>query len=265
MKRCTAYCTAKSYALNKLSDTFQQERDIIAYGTDAISMSYKNGRAFCFDSGVVVFWNMESTSNEEAFLKLLKPHEHDSLTKPFLEEFHFDHGESPHMENDIITLAQQGDDKSMLSASFAIAQSMKLKTYEERIEQAVSDTDHISLSLAERGRIPLSRKVIGMKIGQLFRLRSFINVQSAFLETPSFFWENTAYEPGYHVVATELDLAERTHMLNEKLDMIHDFYQILGDELGHRHSQILEYVIVILILIEVVMGISSFFIPGTLH
>ena len=55
----------------------------------------------------------------------------------------------------------------------------------------------------------------------------------------------------------DLEIRSRTQTLNRKLDIMHDLYQILGDELNHRHTAKLEWIIIILIMIEVLLAISN--------
>ena len=52
-----------------------------------------------------------------------------------------------------------------------------------------------------------------------------------------------------------LDLSQRIHVLNSKLDIMRDLYSILSDELKHAHSSRLEIVVILLIFIEVCIGI----------
>ena len=50
-----------------------------------------------------------------------------------------------------------------------------------------------------------------------------------------------------------MDIATRLDILNRRLDVIHELYEILSNELKHAHSSYLEWVIIWLIVSEVVM------------
>jgi uncharacterized Rmd1/YagE family protein len=73
------------------------------------------------------------------------------------------------------------------------------------------------------------------------------------LDTPEFFWEHSHLEGLYEMATAYLDLDARVDVLNQRLCVIQDLLQMLGDELNHAHSSFLEWVIIILILIEVVV------------
>ena len=57
------------------------------------------------------------------------------------------------------------------------------------------------------------------------------------------------------MIANHLDLETRIEVLNQRLDIVHDLFEMLGNELNHQHSSKLEWIIIWLIVIEVVMSI----------
>jgi uncharacterized Rmd1/YagE family protein len=63
----------------------------------------------------------------------------------------------------------------------------------------------------------------------------------------------------FEIAATYLDLKTRLDIVNRKLDVIHELYGILLDELKHRHSSFLETVVVLLIFIEIILTIIKIF------
>jgi uncharacterized Rmd1/YagE family protein len=56
-----------------------------------------------------------------------------------------------------------------------------------------------------------------------------------------------------------MDITTRLDILNRRLDVIHELYEILSSELNHRHSSRLELTIILLILIEVVVVLRNEF------
>jgi len=253
--RCSAYCTAKTYDLSKINDFLRSRCPTTLY-QDVIHFRFKKGEVFCFDHGCVIFWNLSEEEEQESLKYILK-YEIEPLKTPEFDEFSFHYGPHTRMSQDEITLEDAQDPLLKLAISYGLAQSVKLLVYERRIESAIEDSSLITQALAKKGKVPLSRKEIGRKIGALFFERSSINLQSDFLDTPEFFWENSEYEATYRQAAKELDIKSRTQSLNRKLEMIHELFQILGDELNHRHSTRLEWIIIILILFEVLLAIST--------
>jgi uncharacterized Rmd1/YagE family protein len=51
------------------------------------------------------------------------------------------------------------------------------------------------------------------------------------------------------------DIQLRQSILNHRLDVIHELYSLLSNELNYKNSTRLEVIIIILIAIEVVLGL----------
>lgn len=92
-------------------------------------------------------------------------------------------------------------------------------------------------------------------MGALFIERSSINLRADVLDTPEFFWEYPELEPLYTMTANYLDVRSRVEILNKRLDIIHDLFEVLGTELNHLHSNRLEMTIILLIVIEVLIAL----------
>jgi len=248
-------CTANSYNLLKLNEFLRKKHETFLY-QEALHCRLNKSDVFIFAHGCVVFWNKTKEATEN-LLKTLKPFENGPLDKLEFDQFKFDYGTPTKVFQDEIILEDPEDVLSKLVISYGLAQSVKLLVYENRIEGAIHSTTQISQALAKKGRVPLTRRQIGRKIGELFLEKSYINLQSAFLDTPEFFWDHPEHEPLYRLIAKDLDIKTRTQSLNLKLELIHELFQILGDEINHRSSAKLELIIIALILFEVVLSITN--------
>jgi uncharacterized Rmd1/YagE family protein len=71
------------------------------------------------------------------------------------------------------------------------------------------------------------------------------------LDTPEFFWEYPEYEHAYNATARYLDIRPRVDVLSNKLNVIHELFEMLAEELNHKHSSFLEWIIIILIAFEI--------------
>ncbi len=52
------------------------------------------------------------------------------------------------------------------------------------------------------------------------------------------------------------DIQIRQNILNHRLSMIHELYNILSNDLNYKHSTRLEWIIIILITMEVVLSLA---------
>lgn len=253
---CRAYCTASSYHIKTLYEKLKHEnatlyRDVIHLPVPGKSI----GDIFYFSYGAAVCWGL---SHEKCldYLDQIKDFEERPLPGNEIEvdEFSFTFGEAPKIVEDEITLPNR-DVLNRLAISHGLAQSVKLGTFENAIRKTFNDTRHIPQDLARHGRIPLSRREIRRKMGALFIERSSINLHLDVLDTPEFFWEYSELEPLYAMTNNYLDIDTRVEVLNQRLDVVHELFEMLGNELNHQHSSRLEWTIICLIVIEVFLSI----------
>jgi uncharacterized Rmd1/YagE family protein len=255
--RCTGYCTSASYDIPRLyqflqvSGTSQLFRDVI-HNQPKDDMGVKRD-IFYFPYGVVIFWGF-SVEEEKNLLTSLRKFEKELLTKMEIDEFSFSYGDKMKIEQDEITL-QKKDSLSKLAISYAIGQSLKLTVFEEAISRTIEHSKHLPKELAIRGKIPLSRRETSRKMGELFLERNYINLHTEILDTPEFFWEHAELEAFYRRMIHYLDVTKRGELLNRRLTLLHELFEILGNELNHQQSSRLEMTIIILIVIEVVLAL----------
>ena len=259
--RCSSYCTASSYKIDKLAILLREKQLDPKFYDDVIHIERSDeegkGHAFFFPYGCVVFWNLDLDLENE-FLNLLGEFSLDKRPHIIQDECTFIYNTSTdiHEEEDEI-LVESNDDLIILSISYGLSQSVKLTACEESINTTIQNTRHLPDELAKAGKISLSRKKLSQKLGALFAERHSINLHTDVLDTPEFFWRRPKYEPYYQMSALYLDIQTRTEILNRRLGVIHELYGILADELKHLHSSRLEMIIIFLIVIEVVVAISK--------
>ena len=255
--RCTCYCTAASYDISSLFQHLQQLGPTQLFRDVAHIQVQENdllkGDVFYFSYGSVVCWGF-SEEEEKEILKSIKEFEREPLTKVELDEFTFVYGEEMKIEEDEIIL-QNRNALTKLAVSHGLAQSVKLTTFEELIQKTIDHTKQLPVELARRGKIPLSRKEISKKMGEIFIERNFINQHSDILDTPEFFWDYPELEHFYRRAAHYLDVTKRGEILNKRLKVVHELFEILSSELNHQHSSRLEIIIILLIFIEVTIAL----------
>jgi uncharacterized Rmd1/YagE family protein len=146
-----------------------------------------------------------------------------------------------------------------LTISHAIAQSTKLTLFEGRIDDTITSTQHIPLIMAQTGKVPMSRSAIIKKIGSLFVMRINVNLVSPILDTPELFWSEPSLEPLYNAARGYLEIPQRVELLNQRCGVISDLLDMLKEHLNSTHGETLEWIIIILIAIEILIGLVTIF------
>jgi uncharacterized Rmd1/YagE family protein len=259
--RCAAYCTATSFENSRLVEYLKSRygatriREVIHVKLGQTTHATAEGDVFFFPYASVVFWGLER-SQEKSLLNEIKQFEYQPVEEIGEDEFVYTYGPTTSIKEDDIVLP----DKEILTKvafSHAIAQSVKLDTFEYTIQKTVDLTRELPRRLAEQGKISLSGKEIRRMMGTLFIDRHSINLHQELLDTPEFFWEYSELEPIYKIVAHYLDIERRVNVLNQRLTVLKELFDMLNNEINHKHSNRLEWTIIWLIVIEVFIALSK--------
>ncbi|PJF17343.1 hypothetical protein PSACC_02843 [Paramicrosporidium saccamoebae] len=226
---------------------------------DAVASDAPIGEIFVFDYGVVVIWGLDEEDEKKA-LHRLQPYETDRLSPDDveLESFSFCHNpdKPARLFNDIINL-RTGHHLVKLTISHALAQSVKLAYFEELIENTILHTKNIPYELSSTGTIKMSRQDINRQIGELFAMRMNVNLISNVLDTPELFWSFPTLAPLYRAVRGYLEISQRVEVLNQRCAVLSDMLDMLRDHANIMHGETLEWIVIVLIAIEIFIGIAK--------
>ncbi|RZI47552.1 hypothetical protein EDM53_01230 [Rickettsiales endosymbiont of Peranema trichophorum] len=261
--RCSYYCCGDVFDLPKIvtklghsvavAKIHENEVLLVQLIDDANNIK----ELFIFSYGCVAFWDF-ALSQETEFLRSIDDFLINPLTEPIIDscsyELNAGHITGIDEEADLITL-ESHDPYIKLSLSYGLSQSVKLTSFENSVDKTVAATKHIPQNIIKTGKVALSRRVLSIKIGELFAERNSINLHSTILDTPEFFWRRPRYQTYYDMSVKFMDIHTRLEILNKRLSVIQELYQMLSNELQYIHASRLELVIIFLIMIEVVLGI----------
>ncbi len=249
MNACTALCVAKNFSFSPLREMLSKRYAYTLY-RDVIHIGQDSGDVFVFSYGAIVAWGI-APADLKKILHAIEPFEQGPFLEYYSDEFTYSVTGSTTIKDDHICLASD-DSLEKLALSHGIAQSVKLEEFETSAEKTIEETAKIPLNLAGSGKIRLSRRQISKMRGNLFLVTSDINLRYNLLDTPEFFWEYPEVEYAYEMMARYLDITSRVDILNQKIDVIHDLFGMLAAEQYHKHSSTLEWIIILLIAVEIV-------------
>ncbi|CUM67709.1 uncharacterized protein PRCAT00005412001 [Priceomyces carsonii] len=155
----------------------------------------------------------------------------------------------------------QGSDKSkrlLDKTAFAIglSRSTRLSVLEDALEHHLLLTRKNSENLSKGVKISGSESTFLRLTGRLFLLRGKLNLYSELIETPDVYWTEPTLERIYESVSRVLDINPRISILNRKLDYATEEQRALLGVLSEKKGARLEWIIIILIMVEV--GFESF-------
>ncbi|KAL3913976.1 MAG: hypothetical protein SGPRY_007791 [Prymnesium sp.] len=276
-KRCTSYCLGLSLELEDMFRPLQGHghcsmhrqggtfcQPSISHRLTHTSLALRDGlnavlhcsinaldaHAFYFSYGSIVTWGLSERAELNLISELkITNHVVNPLSDMEVDDFWYvtTVGAKPTLQKDTIQLSTE-EIKEKLAVSFALAQSVKLGVFERTVDQTIHDTRHIPEQMARDGTIKLKRKQITKQIGQLFVDRASINLHSDILDHPDFFWEDDEWLSFYLRVSKYLETDRRVEVLNKRLDIIKELFDMLASEVHNSHANKLEWIIIILIV-----------------
>mmetsp|Transcript_70156 Transcript_70156/g.218001 ORF Transcript_70156/g.218001 Transcript_70156/m.218001 type:complete len:497 (-) Transcript_70156:42-1532(-) len=140
-----------------------------------------------------------------------------------------------------------------LAHAYALAQSVRLGVFEIVVDRSIGNTRSIPETMAETGEVQLDARELSKQIGGLLMLRCDVNLHTDILDTPEIFWDEERFEPHYVACRGYLDIDKRVEILNQRLGVLKDLYDLLQNSLNVKHGNKLEWIVIILILVEVVL------------
>jgi len=257
--RCSAYCTAASVTTSRLFEYLKAKYEVKRYREVIYIKPPTNnpqeGDVFIFPYASVVCWGLDP-NREKELLKEISKYEYQPLDVPCYDEFTYAYGPKANITEDEIIVPDH-DILTKLAFAHGISQSVKLDSFEQTIQRTVDLTRELPQRLATQGKISLTGKQIHRMMGRLFIDRHSINLHQELLDTPDFFWEYSELEPIYKITAHYLDRERRVNVLNQRLTVLKELFDMLSNEFNHKHAARLEWTIIWLIVIEVALAFAK--------
>ncbi|XP_060096844.1 required for meiotic nuclear division protein 1 homolog [Heteronotia binoei] len=276
LMQCTAFATADEYHLGNLCHDLTSQgyveittlpRDaanVLVIGTENSMKEYDPGIIFFFREGSVVFWNIEEKTMKN-IMQVLERHEIQPYEIALIhwenEEINYRRGEGPsklHKGEILINSELDIDEVTLEKFAFsnALCLSVKLGIWEASLDNFVESIQSIPEILKSRRKVKLSHADVMQKIGELFALRHRINLSSDLLITPDFYWDREHLEQLYDKTCQFLSINRRVKVVNEKLQHCTELTDLMRSHLSEKHALRLEWMIVILITIEVMFELG---------
>jgi uncharacterized Rmd1/YagE family protein len=218
---------------------------------------------YIFSFGAVVFWNFPGPEYEEHWLDqnifgLMadacgEAHNKEEIVSA-ADDMAFTFGETFSIKRDIAQLTTR-ETGEKLAVSFALAKSSLLSIYEERVQRVIDRNSHIPEEMAKNGRIHMTREEIGKEVGKMFLVKHGINLDCSLIDTPEEFWEDDRFEATYESTLKYFEITKRLTLVNNRLHMIGELHQVMIEENQNHHAVVLEWIIIVLIVVEVVLDL----------
>jgi uncharacterized Rmd1/YagE family protein len=132
------------------------------------------------------------------------------------------------------------------------SQSVALDKYLEITDQLLSETSQYVDALELTGKLKISGKRLKRFIGHVLKIKNQISENLYIFDSPDITWENEALNKLNVSLKQTFDLKDRYRYIYERTAIIKEDLELFKDIMDHRESSKLEWIIILLILVEVV-------------
>lgn len=251
------------YIPSKISTSTSSLPDVI-HAIAKYEIECEPREIFFFREGSIVMWNISDLECGN-LLQFLRKYEQNHYTRDLIhgesELMHYtyaDFGKKSHLKDGDIVLAQKAGNLDKYTFSNAMAQSVKLGIWEASLNRYVDSIEFVTEDLKAGKKLRMTQQEVLMKQGELFALRHRINLSSDLLDTPDFYWERDDLENLYQQICGYFSIAKRTRVMNDRLNHCVELVSILSSHLSDRHHVRLEWMIIILIMVEVAFEVLHY-------
>lgn len=223
------------------------------YHYDADELFYKTGEfsfIYVFKYGVVCFMNF-SEAERDAFLQRIASFCRNVFELKLSEEFEVETNarENKFGYNKIEIV--QPDIEVLRLVMLNVSQSVSLDYYSQLTELLQEETNGHIQSLERRGRLMISGQSLKRYIGKTLNLKNRIAENLYIFDSPPETWEDENLNRIDLGLKRTFDLQERYRNIREGLEIIKENLELFKDLLQYRNSTFLEWIIIVLVFLEV--------------
>lgn len=284
-----AVCVATSFYMSQVAEIlsnhgFLIDPDGTEFDKDDVvhARGLNSGEIFVFASGTLVAWGLPPDVVEKLAITTLLPAAEDpSIETKEVEDLDFEINPEARKtlvkDDGLVVLGTRLEDREVtlnkIAISSGLARSTKLGMLENSLGKYLDSTreipDLLSNGLSEPS---FSRVLILKKTGELLKLRSQLNHYNELTDAlPDMLWDSEArLESYYGAIGKALNVGWRIATLNTKLTYAQEVIKAAQDVVNiaerassEKQSARLEWIIIILITIEVIFGLRHIYIENT--
>lgn len=144
------------------------------------------------------------------------------------------------------------DDEMLRLVMLNASQSVALNRYSEITEALLIETNEHTKYLESKGRLDISGNKLKRFIGKVLNLKNKISENLYIFDSPDITWEDEELNKLNSELKRTFDLKDRYTLIHDRLDIIKENLELFKDIMDHKESSRLEWIIIILILVEVI-------------
>ncbi|MFD0963787.1 RMD1 family protein [Pseudofulvibacter geojedonensis] len=132
------------------------------------------------------------------------------------------------------------------------SQSVALNRYGEITEKLIAETTKYTKYLELHGKLNISGNNLKKFIGRVLNIKNGILENLYIFDSPDIIWEDELLNQLDQKLKVTFDLKDRYRRLSHRIEIIKENLELFKDIMDHNESKKLEWIIILLILVEVI-------------
>ncbi len=207
-----------------------------------------------FDYGSIVFFGVEREERRK-IIEQLKPFA--QRPNKIVSEDDFTLYISPQQKNpegtDILFVKDINRDIALVVGT-VLSRSVSVEYYEKLVADALAQLERPISSLQMTGKIPRSERTLTKNVGFALAVEHELAYALSAFDEPDIVWDGgKRIEELYKNLKREFDLEDRIKIIQQKVSIISRSSTFVISRIEGQRSQILEWIIILLILLEILL------------
>jgi uncharacterized Rmd1/YagE family protein len=210
-----------------------------------------NRFVYVFKYGVICFLNYDVIKIGE-FFKLMTQFTKNQFENKLYEEFliETDSKQNSFGYNKIEIISS--DSETLRLIMLNVSHSVALDYYSDQSDILLEGTSHQIQYLENEGKLDISGKNLRRYIGKTLNLKNKISQNLYIFDSPPETWEDENLNKIDIGLKKTFDLQIRYRNIHEDLQIVKENLELFKDLMQYKKSNLLEWIVILLILIEVV-------------
>ena len=247
---------AEAFNIKKLRSEYGIEPHSSSPSEIFYNLSDAKKYLYIFDYGVVVLANYAANEKKD-FIDFVKNHAVTIVDLELFEEYRIEINPSISkviIKNDYVSVPYV-DSSVLRIIMLNIAQSVALEYYEVLTDKLITSSREYILELEQHGRLSISKINLLKYIGKVLNVKNSIIDNLYILDDPNLVWDNEELNLLNRHLKTNFDINPRFKDIDYRLDIVEDNLRLFTDVLNVRESSRLEWVVIILIFLEIIIAL----------
>jgi uncharacterized Rmd1/YagE family protein len=206
---------------------------------------------YVFKFGIVSFFNYNELQ-VASFIQIITPYCRNMTATKLSEELEIETG-FPKINVGFNKIQIPGIDADVLRLIMLnVSQSVALDLYLEQTNKLLEETNFHTEILERKGKLGLSGRSLKKYIGRTLNIKNHISQNLYIFDSPEETWEDEALNRLDINLKKTFDLQVRFRTIQDGLGIVKENLELFKDILQYRNSTQLEWIVIVLILIEVI-------------